>query len=182
MAAARKAKRAVPVQAAPAVEAAAVLSIIDVCNDPDLFGPWFRDRVSWAAWFAFLKIIFGLPLDADELELFQRCTGRREPAALGYLDACLIIGRRGGKSLILALIAAYLACFHNWAPFLTPGERGTIMIVAADRRQARTIFRYLRGMLSIPLLAGMIERETADAIDLSNSITIEIQTASFRTV
>jgi len=37
-------------------------------------------------------------------------------------------------------------------------------------------------MLSIPLLTGMIERETADAIDLSNSTTIEIQTASFRTV
>lgn len=182
MAAARKSKRAVPVQAPPAVEASDVLSIIDACTDPLLFGPWFKDRASWAAWFAFLKIVFGLPLDADELELFQRCTGRREPAALGYLDACLIIGRRGGKSLILALIAAYLACFHNWAPYLTPGERGTIMIVAADRRQARTIFRYLRGMLSIPLLARMIERETADAIDLTNSITIEIQTASFRTV
>jgi hypothetical protein len=181
MAAARKSKRAVP-EAPPAVEAAAVLSIIDVCSDPDLFGPWFKDVASWAAWFAFLKVIFGLLLSPDELELFQRCTGRHAVAAFGYLDACLIIGRRGGKSLILALIAAYLACFHDWAPYLTPGERGTIMIVAADRRQARTIFRYLRGMLSIPLLAGMIGRETADAIDLTNSITIEIQTASFRTV
>ena len=171
-----------PARSRSAPRAKPALTIIDALNDEALFAPWFRDRQSWAAWFVFLKIVFGLPLDAAELDMFQRCTGRREPAAFGYLDACLIIGRRGGKSLILALIAASLACFHNWSSYLTPGERGTIMIVAADRRQARTIFRYLRGMLGIPLLAGMIQRETADTIDLSNSITIEIVTASFRTV
>jgi hypothetical protein len=80
------------------------------------------------------------------------------------------------------LIAAYLAAFNDWSPYLTGGERGTIVVVAADRRQARSIFRYLKGMLSIPLLAGLITRETADAIDLSNGVTIEIQTASFKTI
>jgi hypothetical protein len=52
----------------------------------------------------------------------------------------------------LALIAAFLACFYDWSPYLTGGERGTIMVVAADRKQARSIFRYLKKMLSIPLL------------------------------
>ena len=33
------------------------------------------------------------------------------------------------------------------------------MIIAADRKQARAIFRYLKGMLSIPLLAGLVTRE-----------------------
>jgi hypothetical protein len=126
--------------------------------------------------------MFGLALDEAGLALFHQCTGRSSPSLLGYLEASLIIGRRGGKSLILALIAAYLACFHDWSPYLTGGERGTIMIIATDRRQATTIFKYLRGMLGIPLLAGLIQRETSDTIDLSNSITIEIQTASFRTV
>ena len=42
--------------------------------------------------------------------------------------------------------------------------------------------RYVRGLLTnIPLLSGMIERETAESFDLKNSITIEITTASFRT-
>lgn len=158
------------------------LSIIDACMDPDIFGPWFKDPQSWTAWFAFLKVIFGLPLDEAELDIFRRCTGRDVPGALGYLFATLAIGRRGGKSLIMALIAAYLGCFFDWRPFLVGGERAVIVVVAADRRQAAVIFKYLRGMLSIPLLAGMVERETLDTIDLDNQVTIEIQTASWKTI
>ena len=43
---------------------------------------------------------------------------------------------------------------------LVGGERATIMIIATDRRQAAVIFKYLREMLGIPLLNGIIERET----------------------
>jgi hypothetical protein len=178
----KKARRVDPGPGQPIVEASSVFSIIDVTNDPALFGSWFKDRASWAAWFTFLRALFGLELDEAGLELFRQCTGRNEPSPSGYLEVSLIIGRRGGKSLILALIAAYLACFYNWAPYLTGGERATIMVIAADRRQAGVIFKYLKAFLSIPPLAGMIARETADTIDLSNSVTIEIQTASFRTI
>lgn len=170
-----------PGQAQSRVEAASVLSIIDVCQDPDLFGPWFKGP-TWTAWFVFLRVLFGLPLDEAGLQLFRTCTGRSAPSLLGYLEVSLIIGRRGGKSLILALIAAYLACFFDWRPFLTGGERASVVIIAADRRQATVIFKYLRAFLSVPLLRGMIERETADTLELSNSISIEIQTASYRTI
>jgi hypothetical protein len=37
-------------------------------------------------------------------------------------------------------------------------------------------------MLSIPLLAGLIKRETWESIDLSNNVTVEILTADFRTI
>jgi hypothetical protein len=158
------------------------ISIIDACKDPRIFGPWFRDRETWAAWFVFLKTIFGISLDDAELAIFQKFTSRTQPWAEGYLEATLIIGRRGGKSLVLALIAAFLAAFYDWSPYLTGGERGTIMVVAADRKQARSIFRYLKGMLSIPLLAGMVQRETQESVDLSNSITVEILAANFKTV
>jgi hypothetical protein len=54
-------------------------------------------------------------------------------------------------------------------------------VIAADRKQARVIFRFVKGLLNkVPMLARMIERETADSFDLTNSITIEIQAASFR--
>jgi hypothetical protein len=124
--------------------------------------------------------MFALPLDAAELALFQKCTARGSPSPSGYLEVTLVCGRRGGKSLILALIAAYLGAFFNWAPYLTAGERASVVIIATDRRQATVIFKYLRAFLSVPLLNGMIERETADTIDLDNGVTIEIQTASHR--
>jgi hypothetical protein len=170
-----------PVPGQPIVEAGAILSIIDVCQDPDLFGPWFKGQ-SWSSWFCFLKCMFGLALTASELQLFQACTGRSAPSPGGYLEASLIIGRRGGKSLILALISAYLACFFDWKPYLTGGERASVVIIAADRRQATVIFKYLRAFLSVPLLKGMLQRETADTLELDNGVSIEIQTASFRTI
>jgi hypothetical protein len=88
----------------------APITIIDAVRDPNIFGRWFRDRESWAAWFCFLKCLFGLPLDDAELEIFRRCTGRDAPIGLGYLLATLIVGRRGGKSIIMALGALLAGC------------------------------------------------------------------------
>jgi hypothetical protein len=57
------------------------------------------------------------------------------------------------------------------------------MILAADRRQARVIYRYIHALLTrTPMLAELIERETAEAIDLTNGTTIEIAAASYRSV
>jgi hypothetical protein len=158
------------------------ISILDACRDPELFAPWFKRPATWRGWFCFLRALFGLPLDLQDLVLFNQYTGRGDVPAGGFREAWLVVGRRGGKSMILAVIAVYLAVFVSWRPFLSPGERGTIMVVAADRRQARTIFRYVTALLKVPMLASLIERETADSIDLNNSVTIEILTANFRTV
>jgi hypothetical protein len=93
----------------------------------------------------------------------------------------LACGRRAGKSLHLALVAVFLACFRDYREYLQPGERGTVIVIASDRRQARTIMRYVRGMVTrIPMLSRLIERETAESFDLTNDVSIEIGTASFR--
>ncbi len=147
--------------------------------------PLWGDRFtgpSRAAWRAVLALMFGLPVDDDQRVLLQRCTGRAldgpQPPAR---EAWLIVGRRGGKSEIAALIAVYLACFRTYA--LKPGERGTLMILAADRRQARVVKGYVSGLLtSVPMIAALVANETKESIELSNGITIEIQTASFRSV
>ena len=66
-------------------------------------------------------------------------------------------GRRAGKSFVLALTAVFLACFVDWRQFLAPGEFATVMIIAADRRQARTIMRYTKGLIkSVPMLAQIV--------------------------
>jgi hypothetical protein len=157
-------------------------TIIEACSDPALFARWFRNPATWRAWFVFLQALFGLAMNESERALFKQCTGRDEPAGGGYREAWLICGRRAGKSFVLALIAVFLAAFVDWAPFLSPGERGTVMVIAADRRQARTIYRFVRALLRVPLLAALVERETMDGLDLTNSVTIEILTANFRTV
>ena len=158
-------------------------TILDVCNDPALFARWFRNATTWHSWFAFLRVLFGLPMSGEDLDLFRRCTGRETPPAGGATESWLICGRRAGKSFILALVAVFLACFWDWSKYLSPGERGTVMVIAADKKQARVIYRFAAALLrEVPMLKAMISRDTAEAIDLKNGITIEILTASFRTV
>lgn len=158
-------------------------TILDACSDPALFARWFRKGETWRAWMVFLKVLFGLQLVEAERALYQQCTGRETPPAGGARESWLVCGRRAGKSFILALIAVFLACFMEWGQYLSPGERGTVMVIAADKKQARVIYRYATALLrDVPMLKALIERDTAEAIDLKNGITIEILAASFRTV
>lgn len=115
------------------------------------------------------------------MRVASACTGLRESPRGPFHEGGLICGHRAGKSFVLALIAVYLG-FKNYADALTTGEVGTIMIIAAHRKQARRIMRYVRGLLSVPKLAKLVVRETAEAFDLGNRVTIEIGTASIRKV
>jgi hypothetical protein len=153
-------------------------------QDSALFARWFRDPATWVFWCVFLASLFGLPLDPAWLEIFKQCTGRSAPLPGGFNEAWFIVGRRGGKSIILALIAVFLAVFKDWSDRLVPGERGTVLVIAADRRQARVIFRYITALITeTPLIADLVDGEvTQDRIDLKNGITIEISTANFRSV
>ncbi|MGO9684282.1 MAG: hypothetical protein ACLPTZ_17180 [Beijerinckiaceae bacterium] len=165
------------------------MDIIRACTDPKLFGPWFKPkgwfkkRDTWASWFSFLHCVFGLSMTESQLATFRECTGLTAPPDGGVREAWLIVGRRGGKSLILAAIAAYLATLVDWSRYLNRGERGVIMVAAADREQAKVLFRYIREFLAtVKALAPLIERETADSLDLSNGISIEVATASFKSI
>jgi hypothetical protein len=118
----------------------------------------------------------------DAETIYRRHTGRTEAPA-GYAEAALVVGRRGGKSFILALVAVFLACFRDWRQYLSPGERAVVMTIATDRRQARVIFRYITALLEgVPMLEKLVEKRTGETLDLSNGVSIEIHTASFRAV
>jgi hypothetical protein len=159
------------------------VNLIEAVDDPNLFAKYFRDPATWRAWRVFLHALFALPMPDDQLAIFRECTARTEAPSKAFEEAWLICGRRGGKSFTLGLIAVYLATFFDWLPFLTVGERGYVVVVAADRKQARVIMQYISSLLrETPMLEKMIIRETAEEIDLDNRITIEVATCSFRTI
>jgi hypothetical protein len=156
-------------------------SLLAALADPRLFAGHFKGS-SWAAWKVFLAALTDEPMDDASLALYRRCTGRTVPPTAPFSEACLCVGRRGGKSRTLALIATYLATFRDYEPFLAPGEVATIAVLAANRAQARSIFRFVSGLLkAVAPLADMIEDESGEIITLTNRVVIEINTASFRT-
>jgi hypothetical protein len=159
------------------------MTLLEAMDDANLFAPWFKDATTWAAWRAFLTALFALPMAPDQLAVYQTCTGRVQPPKQAASEAWLICGRRAGKSFVLALIAVYLATFRNYAKNLAPGERGTVMVIARDRMQARVILRYVRALLTkVPMLAKLVQREVAEGFDLSSGVTIEVASASYKSV
>ena len=156
------------------------MDILQAIKDPAVFAPFFKGK-TWDAWFVFLAALFALPMTPEQLQVYQKHTGRTTPPTSPIFEAWLCCGRRSGKSFILALCAVFLASFTDWRRFLGPGEVGTIMVICADRRQARTIMRYCLGLLkAVPMLKQLIESETRESITLRNRIVIEVHTASFR--
>jgi hypothetical protein len=51
------------------------MNIIQAMADPKLFKPWFKDATTWAAWRAFLAVLFNLPMDDEQRAIARACTG-----------------------------------------------------------------------------------------------------------
>ena len=158
------------------------MNILEALDDMNLLGASIRDPNSWKPWRALLAAAFGLPLSSDELALYRKCTGRAVPSAAPAAYLWLVIGRRGGKSFAMALIAVYLAVFRDWRKYLSPGERAIVLLVAADREQAKILHRYCQGILRAPILQSLVLNVTASEIELQGGVTIEVVTRSYRTV
>lgn len=153
------------------------MNILKALADPKLFAAHFPGD-TWEPWRAFLAALFGLPVDDEQRELIRSCTGRDDLPDSPFSEAWLVCGRRGGKSRIMALLAVYLATFKDWRPHLAAGEVGTVMVIAADRKQARTIMRYAVGFLDeTPMLRSLVVNKSAEAVELVNRAMIEVHTA-----
>lgn len=158
-------------------------TILDVMDDPAIFGKEFEGG-DWNAWRAFLGALFALPCEfEDDLEYYRQYTQRKDWPSVPAREAWMCVGRRGGKSAIAALIAVYLACVRDYAPYLRAGEVGTVAVVASDKKQARSIMNYVRGYLaSVPALQALRKPrgETAESVMLTNRVMIEVRPARMR--
>lgn len=143
---------------------------------------WYED--DWTAWRSFVASLFGQELNNEELAVYRRCTGLEGPPSRTVKrEAWLPIGRRGGKSRVLALLAAYLATALDWKPYLAPGEKGYIVVLAAQRKQAAAIMGYVKAaLLGHPNLKPLVTNVLVESVELLGGIVIEVVTASISAV
>jgi hypothetical protein len=155
------------------------MNIIQAINDPKLFADQFGGD-SWQYWRVLLAGFYGLKQSKDERKQFERLTKRTAPNH-AFNELWLCVGRRGGKSNISALLAVYEAFFNDYSDKLAAGEVATVFVIAADRKQARSVMRYIRGLIeATPLLQSMVVKDSQECIELSNRCVIEIMTAGFK--
>ena len=158
------------------------LTIDKAFSDDRIFGTLIKDQSTWKSWIVVLKAIFGLPMDHEELKIFQKNTGRKRVPADQFSETFLIIGRRGGKSFMSAIIAVYLAIFVDWKEHLRPGEIGYIMCIANDRKQAGVVLNYIKAILKLPIFKKIVVNETREEVELNNQATISVVTCSYRSL
>jgi hypothetical protein len=154
------------------------VSLRKALADPQLLGGALPGD-SWAAWRTILIAAMGEALTDEERVTFTKLTGRaREPLEC-VEEAAFVVGRRGGKSKANATLAVYIAglCKHK----LVRGERGVLLCIAPDQRQATIILDYATAAFEdSPILKQLIANRTADTLELTTGITIEVRAASFR--
>ena len=136
---------------------------------------------SWHAWRVLLTAIMGEALTEDERAIFSALTGREHEPREPCEEFWAVIGRRGGKSRAMAVLAAFLAAFRDYKDVTAIGEKPTVLVMAQNVRQAGILLSYIAGIFeSVPLLAAMVKNRTQEGIELSNNVTIEVGPANFR--
>ena len=149
-------------------------------KDPALLGSDLA-RESWRLWRVMLIAAMGESLSPSERKLFAKFTGREREPGQRVQEACFVVGRRGGKDRAAAALAVYLASLCDHCAVLAPGERGLVLCLGADQRQAKITFDYIEAAFTdSPLLAQLLAKRTNDTLELKNRITIEVRAASFR--
>jgi hypothetical protein len=152
-------------------------------EDPKLLGPILHGE-SWATWKAVLLATMGEPLTSTELDIFRSVSGdRADPPPSRVDEACFIIGRRGGKDRAASVLSAYIAGLCDHSDALVPGERGVLLCIAPDQRQAGVQLNYITAAFhGSPMLSTLVDGRVADALRLNNGIDIEVRAAHFRRI
>ena len=159
----------------------AEITIARALTDQRLLGAALGDAASWETWVAVLKAAFGMVLDAGELATFAGVAGGRAPPKQRVRELWAIVGRRGGKSRVAALIGVYMATCVRHA--LAPGEAGMVLLLASTQDQARIVFGYCKAFLEAsPVLRKEIVDATRWEIRLLNGITIAVHAGNYRSV
>jgi hypothetical protein len=82
-------------------------------------------------------------------------------------EALFLIGRRGGKDRASAVLVTYLAALVDWSGVLAKGERGLVLCIGADQRQATVQRDYIEGVFDAsPVLSRLIVKRTAESIEV----------------
>ena len=155
------------------------ISLRRALEDDNLLGTVLSGD-SWLPWRTLLIAAMGERLTDAERAIFQQLTQREHEPLQRVEEFVGVIGRRGGKSRAISVLATYIAALIPH-PMLVPGERGVLLIVAPDQTQADIVLDYTEAAFQqSPILRQLIEQRTQRELKLTNHIDISVRAASFR--
>src|SRR5262249_3106673 len=82
-------------------------------SDPNLLGSALSAD-SWAPWLTLLIAAMGEELMEQERVTFKQLTGREHEPGRRVDELVLVVGRKGGKTRVMAALAVYLATLVDY--------------------------------------------------------------------
>lgn len=153
----------------------------DFLMRPEFLGSTYA-APSRRAWATLAKAMGAEQLTGEELAVLTKLTARTSAPVEPARETYVIAGRRSGKSQFAAAAAVH-ACALDYSASLAVGEVATVAVVACDRAQAQTVFRYAKGFIEqCEVLRREVVREVADEIEFAHNVRLEVHTADFRRV
>jgi hypothetical protein len=147
--------------------------------DPKMFGGTFSGP-TFDAWRTVAKILDGLPLTAPEVALYKLVTGRSDSPSVPFTEAYLIKPRRAGGTLFAAAVGLH-AALSDYRDKLGPGETGVVALIASDRKQARQLMGYVKGLIQgSALIAAEVVGAIQESVTFAHRVRLEVHTTSFR--
>jgi hypothetical protein len=120
-----------------------------------------------------MKAVYGLPLDDEEVGVFQHHTGLStyDPPEGGWSEVAAIVGMQSGKSRVAALLATYEALIAAPEP---DGSEIYCILVAQDQRSSlRVLLSYVKAAFrTIPALREIVEADLGESLRLATGIRL----------
>ena len=82
----------------------------------------------------------------------------------------------------MAALSVYLGGLCVYRDKLASGEKGIVLLIAPDMRQARVALDYAEGCLDTPIMRQLHCGRTAETLTLTNGISLEVRSSSFRRI
>jgi len=157
-----------------------LVSMREALDDPQLLGNILSGD-SWSAWRAVLIAAMGEKLTPAERRIFKKLSGGRSEPGVRVDELWAVVGRRGGKSRAASVLASYLGGLVDHSDVTAFGEKPLVLAVSQNQRTAGVVFGYAAGAFeSSPMLASLVTNRTADTLELSTGVNIEVRAASAR--
>ena len=115
--------------------------------------------------------------EMTEVELYKYMTGRvyipgveaDKTALVNMLD--LLIGRRGGKTTVCAMLAIYCAIINNWKPYLQKTPFASVVILSHSREFSDEVLELIRTLIEAsPILSRLIYKKKKNTTSTMNLV------------
>jgi len=124
-------------------------------------------------------------VEMSETELYRHMTGRRyyynkeQPDAVKKNMINLVVGRRGGKTTLSAMLAIYCAISTNWKTYLSKTPFATVLILSHSREFSDEVVELIRTLIEeSPILSKLINKKkknTTSTINLKVPFIVDMK-------